>query len=837
MPLVPVVFHYVPGMFGEPFPDAAAILTGSWNPEGGHDATWSETPMARQAHDDSGYRFAAAIRLDAGEAGRVFAWGVWLVDSQGRRTWAIPTETPDPGERTCQRSFVFTGKAQRETYHLTHCRRLGANQQRTADGGLTIRFAVWAPNARMVELVFGLLWDADAPGRTLRAAKTLPKARLAGGYIANDGRGLDPEMAPVAMTRRADGVWETSLPGGFATYNHQPYMYRVTRDDGSVVYRTDLYSRCQVGFGAIDPAIGPWSGLAGDLMGTVSCSATVDPETVTAVFDEPDFPEAFIPEETFWADEFSDHHPPRRVDDLVIYELHMGALGVDNDAPGTLADAIALLDHIAAANFNAVELLPLSEFGGGAQNWGYATSHYFAIEYGGGGRDQFKYFVKECHRRGLAVIMDVVYNHFVHQGDRAEFAYDSPWPPNNIYYWYEGRPEDYAIPDGGYVDNQSTAYAPNYRQEMVRKMFVSSAVTLLLEFHVDGLRVDQTTSIHAYNVLHADGRPVGMANIFGAKLLRELGRTVRLVKPEAFLLAEDHSEWDEVTAPISAGGMGFDARWYAGFYHHLSGDTNAGGAAKLIHRAALSLGQGPLPMDAFAGALWATQFSRVVYNKSHDEAGNSPGPIHDPEWDGVEPAKRFTSHRNIVVAANNAPLVGDTRRFAEARCRFAWGMTVLSAGIPMVLFGEEVGASKRFKYNAVLANKEDLHALARGSGRQLLRFYADINRLRLARDGLRGRAIAIVHVHNENRVLAFRRWNQAEEYLIVASLADRPFAAGYTLDGDNLTDGAWREIFNSDSEHYGGANVGNLGTILPCRDHGVTVVVPAAGLVVLEKLR
>jgi hypothetical protein len=93
----------------------------------------------------------------------------------------------------------------------------------------------------------------------------------------------------------------------------------------------------------------------------------------------------------------------------------------------------------------------------------------------------------------------------------------------------------------------------------------------------------------------------------------------------------------------------FDAVWYADFYHHLIGDTVKGSDyAKLIKTAGFG-GDGPLAMDFFAGALQATSPSKVVYNESHDEAGNGTG-----------------THRTIHVAVNGAPLIGATRRFAEA---------------------------------------------------------------------------------------------------------------------------------------------------------------------------
>src|SRR5262249_52491510 len=156
-----------------------------------------------------------------------------------------------------------------------------------------------------------------------------------------------------------------------------------------------------------------------------------------------------------------------------------------------------------------------------------------------------------------------------HNADRAEWMYDTAAHERNTYYWYEGHPSHYAHPDGGYVDNVSTAWAPRYDDERVRDMFVSSALTLATEFQVDGFRVDQTTSVHAYNVRHADGHSVPRANAFGCKLLRELTRAIRLAAPGVGLMAEDHSNWDGVTTSPDAGGLGFDAAWYADFYHHL----------------------------------------------------------------------------------------------------------------------------------------------------------------------------------------------------------------------------------------------------------------------------
>jgi 1,4-alpha-glucan branching enzyme len=829
--------------------------------------------MRREVADDGCLCFRVTVSLDEGELGRWFQWGVSFGCPDGSEIWAIPTEVKDRFSRDRHRSFQLCGPDQEEQYYLTHCRRLGANKCLKTDGTTGIRFAVWAPNARNVEVVLGTIWDRNDPRRT-PAVASLPFSDIAGGYIANDGTGMNLDDGPFRMRLTGDGVWETdttdSALADFRTFDHKPYMFRVTKDDGSIAYRTDLYSRCQIGYGSFNPGGAHFGGLLSALDGSASCSVVIDPDRVTRYFkEEPPYlvttpqptrvwPERyFIDEAEFWKIEsaYRDNRSyifqedaelwkgdleyqniPRHVEDLIIYELHIGALGFGNPGPGTLEDAIRLLDHLVSVGVNAIELLPMSEFGGGAENWGYATSHYFAIEYGGGGRDQYKFFIDEAHRRGLAVIMDVVYNHFSHEAERAEYQYDSNLPDCNIYYWYEGEPSNYSEPDGGYVDNMSTAFAPRYHEEMVRKMFISSAVALVREFHVDGFRLDQTTSIHSYNRLHSDRREVSDANIFGAKLLREFSRTLRMLKPDILLMAEDHSEWEEVTAPLEAGGLGFDARWYADFYHHLAGDTQKGtDYAKLLYTASRGDNE-PLAMDYFAGALQASASKRVVYNESHDEAGNSGGPFQDPEWDRTNKDKEYTSHRNIVVSVNGAPLVDNTRRYAEARCRFAYGMTVLSAGTPMSLFGEEVGAVRRFKYNAVLQNKEDLLGLGQTSGAALFAFYRAVNGLRRNCSGLRSRNVHVVYLHNSNRVLAFTRWDNQDTFLVIASLNDHPFERGYTIHADRLPNGAWMEIFNSDSSDFGGDNVGNYGGRRDSHGGQFDCNIPFSGFLVFRRL-
>jgi 1,4-alpha-glucan branching enzyme len=428
----------------------------------------------------------------------------------------------------------------------------------------------------------------------------------------------------------------------------------------------------------------------------------------------------------------------------------------------------------------------------------------------------------------------VVIRQYDHRAKRAEWQYDSTVHEDNIYYWYEGRPSDYpdyeraahdlsrplnkrpAPGHGGYLDNGSSGYTPRFWEETVRQQFISSAVFLVEEMHVDGLRVDLAQALHRDNRRHADGRAVGDANIFGQKLLREWSRTLRMIRPSVMLIAEEHPPaWDAVTKSATRGGLGFDARWAVEFYHNLIGDSEMAGETAHLLKVAGFGGDGPLRMDWFAGALDGSRHRQVVFHESHDEAGNARG-----------------TARTVVTAVNGA-----TRIAAEARARVCFGLSLLSAGVPMFFMGEEVGAQKRYTHDDFLKNREDLLGERAGNGKAMYRFYQDIITLRRRLRSIRGHNIDILHQSNSNRVVAFKRWDDGGQVIIVASLNNAPFANGYVIAKDLLAipDGGWKEIFNSDSVFYGGHNVGNNGIILNSFQGRLDTIIPANGFVVLVR--
>jgi 1,4-alpha-glucan branching enzyme len=213
-----------------------------------------------------------------------------------------------------------------------------------------------------------------------------------------------------------------------------PYLYRIVNAQGATVYRTDIFSRSQIGKGDVDPALSPWSGTADTLRGSVGGSVVIDPDVVRRNFASTPAGQApdLIPADEFWASEFtSGLAVPTRLEDIVIYELHVGSLGIGKAVPGDLSDAMQFLDHLAELGVNAVELMPMAQFSN-VVSWGYGDTHHMCIESNAGGRDKYRHFVRECHRRGIAVLQDVVYNHYDNEATRAEWQYDSTAPEQNI---------------------------------------------------------------------------------------------------------------------------------------------------------------------------------------------------------------------------------------------------------------------------------------------------------------------------------------------------------------------------------------------------------------------
>jgi maltooligosyltrehalose trehalohydrolase len=225
------------------------------------------------------------------------------------------------------------------------------------------------------------------------------------------------------------------------------------------------------------------------------------------------------------------HRAPPLPDDLVIYELHVGTFTPE----GTFEAAAGKLAWLAELGVTAVELMPVTACPG-TRNWGYDGAAIFAPAAVYGRPDDLRRFVDEAHRVGLAVLLDVVYNHFGPAGAYAAEAsprffsdrHESPW----------GRGINLDGPDSGHV----------------RRFFLDNALQWLVDYRMDGLRLDATHAL-------LDDSEVP----FPAALTDTVHEAV--AGREVLLIAEDHRNLRTIVEPRAAGGWGFDAVWADDFHH------------------------------------------------------------------------------------------------------------------------------------------------------------------------------------------------------------------------------------------------------------------------------
>ncbi len=467
-------------------------------------------------------------------------------------------------------------------------------------------------------------------------------------------------------------------------------------------------------------------------------------------------------------------------EDMIFYELHVGSFSGEGDGvdhyPGRFRDvADQHMDHLIELGINMIELMPLTEFAG-SQSWGYNPSFLFAPESEYGSPDDLKYLVDSCHQNGIGVILDVVYNH-LGGTDLAGNLLD-----------YDGGEIYFYPPESPYRETP-WGPRPDYGRVEVRNYLRDNITFWLEEYHLDGFRLDGTAFIKV--------------NEEGWRLLREITETVDTVSKKAVVIAEQLPNDPALTRSISAGGAGIDSQWSDIFHDNLRqairdcafGDPDMNGVAAGINH--FDLGSGT---------------NVVNYIESHDEAH---------------------VHGRICVEADGADPDGE---WAYGRSKAAAALVMFSAGIPMILQGQEFledrpfgdGGSERIQWNY-----REEHA-------DFMLYFRDIIALRRTQPALRSSGHQnVFHVNDNDNVIAFHRWTDfGDDIVVVVSLADRGFD-GYDL-GLPLSD-LWYEVLNGDAACYGGDNQGNEGQVAALGapadgfSQSATIVLPRMGVLVFAR--
>jgi maltooligosyltrehalose trehalohydrolase len=347
-----------------------------------------------------------------------------------------------------------------------------------------------------------------------------------------------------------------------------------------------------------------------------------------------------------WTDE---GFQPRPLAGGIVYELHVGTFTPE----GTLDAAIGKLDYLADLDITHVELMPVAAFAGG-HGWGYDGVALFAVHQPYGGPDALKRFVNAAHERELAVLLDVVYNHFGPVGN-----YTGKYGPYIV--------QSHHTPWGGAVNlEDSGAYE-------VRRFFCDNAAMWLRDYHIDGLRLD---AVHAFvdrSAIH-----------FLEQLAGEVEALAASTGRRKTLIAESDLNDPRVVMPREAGGLGMDAQWSDDFHHALF-------AALTGLREGYYADFGS--MEQLARSLRQTFVYDGIYSRYR-------GRVHG------RPARGLSQHRFLGYIQNHDQVgnraIGDRIGHIAGieKAKIAAAIVLTSPFVPMIFQGEEWAASSPFQYFA-----------------------------------------------------------------------------------------------------------------------------------------
>jgi 1,4-alpha-glucan branching enzyme len=452
-----------------------------------------------------------------------------------------------------------------------------------------------------------------------------------------------------------------------------------------------------------------------------------------------------------------------------IYEVHLPSWRwnpLEGNRPLSYVElGEELGDYADDMGFTHVELLPVMAhpFSG---SWGYQVTSYFAPSPQLGSPDDLREMIDRLHARGIGVILDWVPAHF----PRDEWAlarFDG-----TALYEHED-PRRGAHPDWGTL-------IFNYGRNEVRNFLVASALFWLREYHADGLRVDAVASMLYRDYSRAPGEWVpneygGREDLEAIGFLRQLNEVTHAQEPGTIMAAEESTAWPAVSRPTEAGGLGFDLKWNMGWMH----DTLEYFSRDPVHRRHHH--------DELTFSLVYAFTEQFVLPLSHDEVVHGKGSLLSRM-----PGDDWQKHANL-----------------RALYAYMWA----HPGKKLLFMGGELAQEQEWSH----ARSLDWHLLERPRHAGVQRLVRDLNRL--YRDtpalwqldaGPGGFRWLVVDDRDAN-VVAFARFARDGRAVVAAANLSPVPRPGYRLPMPRA--GRWREVLNTDSEAYGGANVGNMGGV------------------------
>lgn len=483
---------------------------------------------------------------------------------------------------------------------------------------------------------------------------------------------------------------------------------------------------------------------------------------------------------------------------ISVYEVHPGswmrAMGEQNRFLNYRELAHKLVPYVKKTGFTHIELLPIMAHPYDP-SWGYQVTGYYSPTPRYGTPDDLMFFIDRCHQNDVGVILDWVPAHFP-KDKHALVRFDGTC----LYEHLDPR-------RGEHKDWKTKVF--NYERWEVLNFLIANAVFWLDKYHVDGIRVDAVASMLYLDYSRNEGEWIpnihgGKENLEAISFLKKLNEVVHLYFPGILTIAEESTAWPGVTKPVHLSGLGFDLKWNMGWMH----DTLEYFSKDPVHRKYIQ--------DKLTFSFLYTFNENFILPLSHDEVVHGKGSLI-------------------------AKMPRDTwQKFANLRLLLGFMFT--HPGKKHLFMGTEIGQWEEWDFNKSLnwnLLKYDLH-------KKLHKFVKDLNNLYHKEP-----ALYQIDFHPDgfewidfqdvdNSVICFlRKGKKPEDILIsICNLTPVP-RVNYRVGVPSS--GMYKEILNSDSEIYGGSNIGNMGKAfaeaIPWhnRPFSLNLTLPPLGILIFKK--
>jgi 1,4-alpha-glucan branching enzyme len=477
-----------------------------------------------------------------------------------------------------------------------------------------------------------------------------------------------------------------------------------------------------------------------------------------------------------------------------VYEVHLESwLRLPNGQPLTYREmAEKLVDYAKYMRYTHIELLPMMEHPYGA-SWGYQVTGYFAPTARFGDPEDFMYFVDKCHQAGLALIVDWVPAHF-------------PKDAHGLAFFDGSALYEHADPRKGEHRDWGTLIF-NYGRNEVREFLISNALFWLKKYHIDGLRVDAVASMLYLDYSRKAGEWVpnqygGNENLEAIEFLRRFNELAHQV-PGAVTIAEESTSFTGVSRPVYLNGLGFTMKWNMGWMHDMLHYFSEDPVHRKFHH-----------NDITFSMLYAFT-ENFLLPISHDEV------VH--------------GKRSLI-----SKMPGDNwQQFANVRVFLAY-MTA-HPGKKLLFMGCEIGQWSEWNSEGSVPwelLQYDRHKQLQTTARELNAFYRKNPALYEVDDHYSG--FEWVDIHDvDNSIISFiRRAKDRSDFIVFCFNFTPVIRKKYGFGVPEA--GFYREVMNTDSEYFGGTNVGNDGGLmseplaLHGRDHRISITLPPLAMVAFK---